>query len=342
MKDMFKIAGIFALMVILIPLVGIFAPISEKTASDDNTAEAAQPPEHYTADDNFLLLEASTGRLLEITTAEYVKGAVLAEMPASFHDEALKAQAVAAHTYALRRKQQQLASPDPALKGAYVSDDSSKYQAYFSPAQAEHFYGEAYAEYDSKITRLVDEVINDIVVYDGEPVVAAFHSSSSGMTESAEIIWGNHIDYLVPVESPEDENAPSVYGETVFTADELSARLTQSDYGIILPDNEEEWLEISAVSPSGTVTEIRVGDKVLSGMEMRTLLNLKSADFTLNYADGSFTFITKGNGHGVGLSQYGAETMAQNGSSYKEILLHYYKGAEIADCRNFPEQVTQR
>ena len=131
---------------------------------------------------------------------DYVIGAVLGEMPATYNTEALKAQAVAAHTYAVRRKQQQLEAPDPELMGAYISNDSTKYQAFFTPEQAKSFYGSGYDEYNKKVAAAVDDVINEILVYNGEPIVAAFHAMSSGKTESAEVVWGNAVDYLVPVE----------------------------------------------------------------------------------------------------------------------------------------------
>lgn len=333
MKDMFKIAGIFAIMVIIIPMIGFLAPSAENATVSEAVSEISeQNTVQIQPYDNFILLDSASGEIKKMTISEYVKGAVLAEMPASFHDEALKAQAVAAHTYAVRRIQQQLAYPDPELKGAYASDDSTRYQAYFSPEQAAYFYGSLYEEYDGKITALVNEVINEIIVYNGEPVVAAFHSSSCGMTESAENVWGTHIDYLVPVESPEKTEPVTV----TFTADELSARLTQSEYGITLPENKQEWLKIISTGTSGSVTEISAGDIILSGIQLRTLLNLKSANFTFKYnADSdSFVFTTKGSGHGVGLSQYGAEAMADQGYTYKEILLHYYKGAEIYSTEN--------
>lgn len=333
MKDMFKIAGIFTIMMIVIPMIGFFAPLEKNNALPEAAPSVTESDTvQIQSYGNFILLDSASGELKEMTMAEYVKGAVLAEMPASFHDEALKAQAVAAHTYAVRRIQQQLASPDPELKGAYASDDSTRYQAYFSPEQAAYFYGNLYEEYDGKITALVNEVINEIIVYNGEPVVAAFHSSSDGMTESAENVWGTHIDYLVPVESPEKTEPVTV----TFTADELSARLTQSEYGINLPENKQDWLKIITTGTSGSVTEISAGNIILSGIQLRTLLNLKSANFTFEYdADSdSFVFTTKGSGHGVGLSQYGAEAMAAEGYTYKEILLHYYKGAEIYSTEN--------
>ncbi len=345
MKDLMRILGIFTVFVIAIPMLGFFTgrdktdnaaksdeTVVSETSSAAETAMTAENPEALPpADEKFKVLDFTSGQVITMTMRDYVIGAVLGEMPATYNTEALKAQAVAAHTYAVRRKQQQLEAPDPELMGAYISNDSTKYQAFFTPEQAKSFYGSGYDEYNKKVAAAVDDVINEILVYNGEPIVAAFHAMSSGKTESAEVVWGNAVDYLVPVESEEDRSAPTFKEEKTFTADELSARLTESGYGITLPDDKSEWIKIESVSDSGTVLKVSAGDKTLSGMEMRLLLDLRSACFTVEYDGGSFVFTSEGNGHGVGMSQYGANAMAEKGSSYKEILLYYYKGAEIEE-----------
>lgn len=322
MKDMLKISAMFTIFLILIPMLGF---MKYTPAEPESPAESYAP---LTDDGTFLMLECESGQVLSMTMLEYVTGAVLGEMPADYNEEALKAQAVAAHTYALRRKMQQ--SPAPELKGAYISDDSTKYQAFFTPEQAQSFYGDKYAEYNEKVQKAAESVINEVLVSGGEPIIAAFHAVSSGQTESAEVVWGSAVDYLVPAESPQDTSAPNYIEEKIFTAAELEARLTQSEYNITLPADKSEWLKVNSVSPSGTVTDVSAGDKHISGSQLRTLLNLRSACFTVEYnADKGYIITTKGSGHGVGMSQYGANKMAESGSTYREILLHYYSGAEI-------------
>lgn len=324
MKETLKISAIFTIFLILIPMLGFLK--YERPEPEPTEEQDAVP----TDDGTFLVLECESGQVLSMTMLEYVTGAVLGEMPAEYHEEALKAQAVAAHTYALRRKMQQLASPDPELKGAYISDDSTKYQAFFTPEQAQSFYGEKYTEYNERVKKAAESVINEVLVSGGEPIVAAFHAVSPGKTESAEVVWGSAVDYLVPVESPQDTAAPNYTEEKLFTEAELKARLTQSEYDISLPADKSEWLNVNSTSPSGTVTDVSAGDKRLSGAQLRELLNLRSACFTVKYdADKGYIITTKGSGHGVGMSQYGADKMAESGSSYREILLHYYSGAEI-------------
>ncbi len=341
MKDLLKIAGIFALFVLIIPMAGLIASSEEKSSAEENvssiysgtesaSAASAGSAEELPSETSFKVLDFTSGQVMEMSVYDYVKGAVMGEMPAGYHEEALKAQAVAAHTYAVRKMEQQLNNPDPELMGAYISNDSAKYQAYFTPEQAKSFYGDAYDAYDEKVSAAVDAVINEILVYDGEPIVAAFHAISAGETESAEVVWGTPLDYLVPVSAEEDKSAPTYLDEKEFSFDELEARLYAA-FEIALPKDAENPLKITETSPSGTVLTVAVGDKTLTGAEMRVLLNLKSACFSVDYdkQEAKFVFTTKGSGHGVGLSQYGANAMAENGSDYKEILLHYYSGAEI-------------
>lgn len=339
MKDLFKITGMFALFIMLIPMIGFIAR-DENAASEPEetvvsvTKEAPEKAyETSSYSEEFSVLDCATGQVMTMTMEEYIKGAVLGEMPASYGIEALKAQAVAVHTYAVRRIEQQKEAPEPELMGAYISNDSNKYQAYFSPEQAKAFYGDDYEEYDRKAAEAVSAVKDEILVYKGEPIVAAFHSISGGRTESAENIWGVALDYLVPVESEADEGSPLFGSEAVFTSDELYARLTQSDFDITLPDTsaKSEWIEITETTASGTVLKVKTGDKELTGMELRELLGLRSPVFTVSFSEKEdcFTFSVKGSGHGVGMSQYGAGCMAENGADYREILTYYYTGAEI-------------
>lgn len=339
MKDLIKIIGIFALMTILIPMPAFVygrrdadmpEAQPEQTVASEQVTEALPEQESFLADsDEFIMLCEATGETVTMTMEEYIIGSVLAEMPASFEEEAIKAQAVAVHTYAVRRINAGRDNPDPELKGAYISDNSAKYQAFFTPEQAKAFYGEDYEASLEKITSAVKCVENEILVFCGEPIVAAFHSSSPGKTESAEIIWGNPVDYLVPAESFEAEAAE----ETVsFSSDELAARLEQYNESIFLGENRNEWLSIEEKSPSGTVTRVKAGDIMLSGTELRSVLSLRSARFDVEYDEKGdmFVFTVRGSGHGVGMSQYGANEMAKRGSTYDEILYHYYKGTELA------------
>lgn len=352
MKELLKIAALFAVLLAVIPMLTFLkpkegkqpAPISVK--DEGGGVSAAAVTETYSEavtggvteaeerEDTVKVLDYTSGQVSELSLRDYVIGAVLGEMPAAYHEEALKAQAVAARTYAVRRREKQRLSPDPELMGADISNDSSKYQAYFTPEQAKAFYGEGYEAYYEKAAAAVDATGNDVLVYEGEPIVAAFHSTSGGKTESAEVVWGNPVDYLVPVESESDEKSPSYLNEQTFTEAEAKARLETALKDADFGDDPSEWIKTEEKSASGTVTKMTAGGAGLTGAEFREIFSLRSANFTVEYEDGIFTVTTRGSGHGVGMSQYGANAMAKAGSDYKEILLHYYTGAEIADMND--------
>lgn len=338
MKDLLKIAVIFAVLLLTMPMLVFLKP--DRTSSDAAKSETEKVITETVAESNITteenndvlkVLDFTSGQVLEIAMRDYVIGAVLAEMPASYHEEALKAQAVAARTYAVRQREKQRLAPDELLMGADISNDSTKYQAYFTPEQAKAFYGDSYEAYYNIVSTAVDTTGNEVLIYNGEPIVAAFHSTSGGRTESAEIVWGSAVEYLVPVESTEDESSPAYLDEKIFTADELSARIEAEYPDTVFGDNPEEWIAIGDRSVSGTVLEVQLGDTAVSGTEFRQIFSLKSANFEVEYSDGKFIITTKGNGHGVGMSQYGANAMANEGADYREILAHYYTGAEIAE-----------
>lgn len=279
------------------------------------------------------VLFTDDGTVQELPMRDYLIGAVLAEMPAGFHPEALKAQAVAAHTYALRQKIREAQFPTAELQGADFSDDPSKYQAFFTQAQARAFYGEQYEENCRKITEAVDSVLPYVLTCENEPIAAAFHSMSSGRTEAAEDVWGSPLSYLVPVESPGDPEAPAFTAAVTFTAAEFSARMTTAFSDVQLTGDPGGWVAVQERTETGMVKTCAVGGRDFSGTQLRGVLSLRSANFTVNWdrEKEQFQFVTRGNGHGVGLSQYGANAMAEAGSSYEEILLHYYTGVELTE-----------
>ncbi len=335
---------IFTIALIIIPL---FSVIRNKEERPSETAVSIVEPkitqkinavkttvtetsEKETEEDFFLVMDKDSGEIMKVSARDYVIGAVMAEMPSSFEKEALKAQAVAAHTYAVRQREKEKIKPTESLCGAHFSNDPRYYQAYFTKEQAKKFYGDYFDISYEKISSAVDEVTNEIILYQNEPIVAAFHSMSGGMTESAEDIWGNKTPYLVPVESFSDEEIATYKESYTFTPEEIKARLN-SYYGIEFSGKEADWFYVTKRTDSGSVTEIKAGDKTLSGSDFRTVLSLRSQNFTINYNGEDFIIITKGYGHGVGMSQYGANAMAKDGASYKEILSHYYPGTEISE-----------
>ncbi|MFZ2538702.1 MAG: SpoIID/LytB domain-containing protein, partial [Oscillospiraceae bacterium] len=170
----------------------------------------------------YLIKDAQTNEVMKLTPSDYIKGVVAAEMPIDFHSEALKAQAVAAHTYALRQIDEELKTPTPELDGAYLSTDYTKFQAYISTADLKIKWGKDFDLNYKKLSNCVDSVINDVLTYDNAPIAAAFHSISSGKTESAKNVWGQDISYLSPVDSVGDELSPSFENTVTLTDQEVA------------------------------------------------------------------------------------------------------------------------
>lgn len=341
MSYILKISAVFALSVIGIPALSlsnmpdiqnVTCSVSE-TKSDTETPETDQSSPDSSEEQFFSVLDIKSGQVTEIPVREYIIGAVCAEMPATFCEEALKAQAVASHTYALYQKMH--SQNDSSLKDADFSDDPSKYQAFFTESEIREYYGENYEEYYGKVSAAVDEVCDLILVYEDEPIVAAFHSMSSGTTESAENIWGVNLSYLVPCDSSSDKNAPGFEEEYIFTPEEIKARISSKYEDAEFSSDTKEWFSEIQRSSSGTVTNLKAGSVQITGMEFRDLLSVRSAVFDICLTnDNKFSVTTRGYGHGVGMSQYGANSMALEGKTYEQILKHYYKDVSIKTVQN--------
>lgn len=258
---------------------------------------------------------------------DYIIGAVAAEVPASYDEEAIKAQALAAVTFAEYKKKN---GTENGIQGADISDDSSKHQGYMTKEEMKSKWGDAYESYYRKIADAVDDVIDKVIVYDDEPIMAAYHAISSGRTESAENMWGEDIEYLVSVDSEWDTQSTRYKSEVVLTPDDIENFMEFTDNADFSTE-KEEWIKITEVSESGTVLEADVCGVSLTGMEVRNLFSLRSPVFSVEYSQGEYVFTVSGYGHGVGMSQNGANCMAQNGSTYEEIIKHYYKGVTIVN-----------
>ena len=265
------------------------------------------------------------GVLTETTLGEQLIGVTAAEMPADFEPEALKAQAVAARSYILDRN----AHRPEAHPEAAVCDDPGCCCAFVSAETMRENWGKDWRKNLRRIESAVRETDGEVMVYEGAPIRAVFHSASAGKTESSAALWGA-VPYLVSVESP--ETAADVPGyETTVTLSPGEVRRALEAQGLApsLPDDPAAWLGDVKTDASGRVETIVIGGQTLSGAEARACFSLRSAAFTAEYADGAFVFHVTGSGHGVGMSQYGANVLAKQGDSYAEILEHYYPGAEL-------------
>jgi stage II sporulation protein D len=259
---------------------------------------------------------------------KYVRGVVAAEMPVTFEKEALKAQAMAARTYIVRR----LLAGTKTPQGADVTNDHNDSQAYSTDEKLQQRWGLLeYTKNLSKINEAVNETKGKVIVYQGQPIEALFFSTSSGATENSEDYWGKKIPYLRSVNSPWDEQSDKYTDKLTVSLADLREKL--GIHAVLTSANLGAQLQPLEKTATEHVKKIRVGDKTFSGPEFRTALGLRSTWFTWQVAGDTITFFTRGFGHGVGLSQYGANGMAKEGKKAEEIVRYYYQGVEIADAK---------
>lgn len=254
------------------------------------------------------------GEQEKIPLETYVLGVVAAEMPISFHEEALKAQSIAARTYVLRETNY----------GEKEISKTVQKQVYVSEADRQKKWGASFDEYEEKLKKIVTSTEGEIIVYKDQLITAMFFSTSNGQTESAESYSGNAIPYLVSVPSQQEElYAPNVSKKFEFTKAEWAKA-----FGLKWSDNIAKTFQVSK-NESKRVKTIKMNGYTWTGREVRTLLGLPSTDFNITFGKDKVVVDTVGYGHGVGMSQYGAEVLANDSIGAHDILLHYYKGTEI-------------
>ena len=315
-----------------IMIIPCFAFLGIEPKGNNNAISGEKNDGQVTATtETFQIYNHQTDAVETISAATYIKGVVAAEMPWTYHTEALKAQAVAAHTYALKMKQQESTNPTDGLHGADLSTDPATSQAYFSADEWKAFYGDQYEQSYQKISEAVDAVLNKVILYDGQPIAAVFHAISGGMTEDPADIWGGALPYLKPVLSDGDLLSPDYEGEVVLSVAAVKEKLTAAFDNLDFSGDPKDWIKLKSLTESKSVKEVAVCGKVVSGSDFRSALSLPSHCFTVTYADGNFRFATKGKGHGVGFSQYGADYLARQGKTYDEILCYYYQGVTVAN-----------
>lgn len=307
----FVVLVAFILPFLLLPEEGN-VPKTQQAAMQTETTKSTDTPQ-VSFDGGLLLRIETADGMEELSLHDYLTGVVLAEMPTDFAPEALKAQAVASRTYALRK----MAAGKHT--GADICGSFACCQAW-TPTQ--EFAGtEALARAESAVS----DTDGLVVTYGGELIDATFFSCAAGMTEAAAAVWGSDVPYLQAVESPEHEER---YEESVtFSAAEFAERLAHPEAD--LSGSPTEWFGEEKRTAGGGLESIRIGGITICGTELRSRLSLRSTVMSFSAAEDSVTVTTSGYGHRVGLSQYGADALAQEGESFEEILLHYYQGTEI-------------
>lgn len=330
MKSYTVICFFLALAMVLLPLASVEKAtdvISKELFNEEVTESTIEAEPVTEKPDTVRVMNAGSNNITELSLRDYLIGVIAEEMNASYNEEAIKAQVIAAHT---KLEYTKLHKTDT-LEDADITDSASTHQGYLTKTEQQEKWGESYEKNYEKIAKCVDEVIDLLIFYDNEPANALFYAISNGKTENASNVWGGNYPYLVSVDSSGDKLSPAYTSTVEITSDEFMKKISEN--GGKLGDRPEKWVEKITNTNTGMVKEITIGGKVFKGTEIRKLFNLKSSTFSVKYSDGVFVFTVCGYGHGVGMSQYGANYMAQQGKNYKEILKHYYKGVEIKEYK---------
>ena len=281
------------------------------------------------------LYRTKTKKVETMSCYDYICAVVAGEMQANYNEEALKAQTVAAFTYMINKMNYVKQNPDSDIghNGAYVCDDYAHCKAYLEKQDALKKWGsEWYEKYYPNIENAVKESLGKIITYDGLPINAVFHAISNGKTCSAYEVWGTDVPYLQSVECEADKTANDYESKVSFTHEQF-ADILYKELGVVLPNDYKTWLGEIKTCDSGMVGEIVIADTAYAGTHIRKMFSLRSSSFDMKVTDDGVDFTVRGYGHGVGMSQYGANEMAKKGSTYEEILKHFYKDVKIEDYK---------
>ncbi|MBQ7117402.1 MAG: stage II sporulation protein D [Clostridia bacterium] len=324
MKNLIVLTLILFLIMVFFPLITLV-----KTDENNVTATSVHTEKQSTSgtitdnedpasSETVSLLVSSTGKLTEMTAEEYVYGAVCAEMPASFHKEALKAQAVASYTYMKWLKEN---SDNPP---ADITDNPSVHQAYLTEKELREKWGSSYGIYSEKVKEAVSEVMYEYLVYDSETAMTVFHGLSPGRTASSSDVWKNDITYLRSVTAPGDKLSPDITTDVILSKEDFAKAFSGAD----AKDADSIYKNIKT-NEDGFVAELTYKNQTLSPTDLRSAYNLKSPFFKAENKKDGIHLTVYGKGHGVGMSQNSADYMARQGSTYEEILAHFYIGTEL-------------
>lgn len=325
-----------AALLLLLPLPAFATPTAPQPPADDLPVGGTTAPSTTTTTQTTPTVEEKAvfrvlcgEEVVTLTEEDFLIRTLAMEMSPTVHEEALKAQAVAAYTYYARRRQAQTEKADPNLKGADFAAPNAKFPTEYTEEKLRERWGEQYDTYYGKLKSAVTAVQGVAITHEGKYIDACYHAISSGSTESAATVWGADIPYLQAVASPGDRLSAGYASEVTLSAEEVRAALLTEAPDLALPDDPAAWFGAPTLSDAGTVAQQPVGNVSLAGTRVRQLFGLRSAAFAVTYADGTFTFAVKGYGHGVGMSQYGADYLAHQGYTYEEILHYYYTDVEI-------------
>ncbi len=335
MKKVYIVLFMLIFCTFAIPIIFTKNTVSGKIANDtnettENTTEEIQMIDYnYKQYDTIKLLHADTGEIEELPLDTYLLGVVSAEMPANFEQEALNAQALVARTYTIYS----IVHSGGKHGEADICDDSGCCQAWISKEDRMARWDEAQREDNwRKIEIAVNTTAGKIITYNGEVIDAFFHSNSGGTTEAPVNVWGGtNYPYLQSVETAGEDAYSQYSSEVVLTKEEFQNKILAKHSDFTIDYSQTDCIQILEYTESGRIKTIKIGNLNLSGVEVRTLLGLRSANFEVSLDGDNIKFSVKGYGHGVGMSQTGADSMAKQGSNYEEIVKHFYTGVEITE-----------
>ena len=335
MKRIIWVSILLAMAAIIMPVLFMKENAAGQYLSDEPSptpTELASPSPENTvsvyekvSDKEFTFTVLDGEKVKNVTMADYLPCVLAAEVPATFSEEALKAQAVAARTYIVYCTKH----VNPKHPQANICTEAGCCMACAEETELRGSWGDKFDEYMGAIRNAVTDTDGQVLTYSGEPILASFHSSSAGKTENGSELWGD-VPYLVSVNSPETETDVPNYVTTVeVTKDNFRETVLLLKSDAVFSDDASKWVTDTELDESGRVKSMTIGGALLTGPEIRKLFELRSTAFKLEYKDGVFTFTVTGYGHGLGMSQYGANVMARNGFEDREILAHYYPETEI-------------
>lgn len=330
MKKFLKYVLIFIFIIIVLPNLCTKKRKKQNVQTSETTEEEKQEIEKYDYSKykTIKLYHAKTSQTEELSLDDYLYGVVSSEMPASFEKEALKAQAIVARTYTIY----QITKSKGKHGDADICDDYKCCQAWISKEDRLAKWSENEAEANwNKIVEAVDSTQGKIITYNGSPIDAFFHSNSGGITETASNVWGgDNFPYLQSVQTSGEDGYTQYSSKVEFSQSEFIDKIKTKHPDFEIDFNDNSCVQILEYTESGRIRTIKFGNIQIAGTEARTLLGLKSTNFSFEIVDGKIKFKVLGYGHGVGMSQTGADSMAKAGSSAEEIIKHFYSGVEIS------------
>lgn len=302
--------------------------LKETVAENEENKQNEEIKHDYGKYNTVKLLHNDTNKVEELELDDYLLGVVSSEMPASFEQEALKAQAVVARTYTIYK-----ITEGNKHENAHICDDSKCCQAWISKEDRLNKWDEKDRNLNwSKIEEAVNSTKGKIITYDGKAINAFFHSNSGGVTDTATAVWGGmNYPYLQAVQTSGEDSYKQYSSEVEITKNEFVSKIKEHHSDFIIDFNDANSIEILDYTDGERIKTIKIGNLNLTGTEVRTIFGLKSAKFQIDIKGENIKFSVIGYGHGVGMSQTGADSMANQGSDYEEIIKHYYTGTEIVE-----------